>query len=413
MIISSTNDETKKLLNLYTSSTIIFASHFNEYLEEDFFPDQIDKIIFGYRSNILNYDYQINNMIWKEDLLTDDDSFSKFNSKSINNFGSNGNIKWIIFPQDSTFNQDLITLPINLEFLSLGKNYTKSLSNLPLGLKYFILTTQLYNPDIAKIPDKIEYFGLKSIGVVLGKIPKMTKYIDLDTYGFMNVVICDNKVFDSLPDELEVLKLNCSYNSELKNLPKCLKKLCISNLYSLSTITNLPSTLEILDITFSSKIHNNSNNSEYFSNLPNSLKKLNIDTNFSSYSKIKPKLNLNNLPESLLQLSIKTYLFNGIFDNLPNCLEEFETEIYLLDEVDDDNLYYNIYNNLPRNLKKIKISVPKKYSNYRKINLFMSNIPKYLEKTIISKKVNFNSAKHFICTDYDCDYNLIQFFNYE
>ena len=43
---------------------------------------------------------------------------------------------------------------------------------------------------------------------------------------------------------------------------------------------------------------------------------------------IKPKLDLNNLPESLLKFSIKTSLFNCIFDNLPNCLEEFETEIY-------------------------------------------------------------------------------------
>lgn len=403
MIIGSINNETKNLINQHRPTTIIFLSHVNDYLEKDFFPESVEKIIFGYKSKISKYDYQLNQMIWSEELFTDDNSFSKFNSKSINNFQQMSNIKWIIFPQDSTFNQDLLSLPSNLEFLSLGRNYTKSLANLPIGLKYFILSTQSYNPDIAKIPESIEYFGLKtSDDMILSKVPKMTKYIDLDTFRHINVVITNNQVLDLLPDELEVLKLNCSYNSELKNLPGCLKKLYITKLCSLDTLINLPSKLELLDITFSSKIHNNSNSSEYFSNLPNCLQELKIDVNFSSESLIKPKLNLNNLPESLLKFSIKTHLFNGIFDNLPNCLEEFETEIYLTNEID----YNNIFNNLPRNLKKIKI---KNYAFYNKINLYMYNIPNYLEKIIISNSINFNSDIKHTCTYYDNEFNQIEF----
>ena len=413
MIISSINDYSKKLITENKTSTIIFASHFNEYIEDNFFPEHIEKIIFGYKSNISNFDYQLNNMIWEEDLFLDTNSFSKFNSKSINNFGSNINIKWIIFPYDSTFNQSLTTLPSNLEFLSLGCNYSKSLGNLPGSLKYFILSTQSYIPDISNIPESIQYFGIKTSNeMILNKVPKITKYIELDTYRYINIVICNNQVLDLLPDGLEILKLNCSYNSELQNLPSSLKKLYVCNLCTLDTLKNLPPSLESLNITFSSKIHNNIKSLEYFSNLPNRLDCLHIDVNFSSNSLIKPKLNLENLPESLLKLSIKTYLFNGIFDNLPNCLEEFEIEVYLADEVD----YNNIFNNLPRNLKKLTLSIPKNYnSDNKKINIFLSNVPENLEKIYISKWINFNTDINYTKhdndndNDNDNDYNQIEF----
>jgi hypothetical protein len=406
MIIGSINNETIKIINHNNPTTIVFASHFNEYLEEDFFPDSVEKIIFGYKSNIINFDYQLIQMICEEDLFTDDNSFSKFNSKSINNFEFKTNIKWIIFPQDSTFNQNLTTLPKNLEFLSLGYNYTKSLKTLPIGLKYFILSTNIYQSDLCKIPEGIEYFGLKtSNDNILSIVPKMTKYLELDTYRNSNVVISNNQVLENLPDGIEVLKLKCSYNSELKNLPKFLKKLHISKLYSLDTLLNLPPLLESLDITFSSKIHNNSNNDIYFSNLPNCLKDLSIDVNFSYGSIIKPKLNLNNLPESLFKLSIKTYLFDGIFDNLPNCLEEFETEIYETDEID----YNNIFNNLPRNLKKFKIEKPKKYDKNILINLSIKNAPDLLEKIIVPENIYVDLDKKIEANKYDNKFKILDY----
>ena len=406
MIIGSIDNYTKKLINEYKPTIIIFSSHFNNYIDEDFFPEYVEKIIFGYKSNISNFDYELNKMIWGEEIFNDDCSFSKFNSKSINNFGSNIKIKWIIFSIDSTFNQDLHTLPVNLEFFSLGWNYTKSLANLPQTLKYFILATQSYNPDIAIIPEGIEYFGLKtSNDMILNKIPNMTKYINLDTFGYgKSIVINDNKVLDLLPDGIEVLKLNCSYNSELKNLPICLKNIFISNLCTLNTLKNLPRSLKLLDITFSSKIHNNDNSEVYFSNLPNSLQCLRIDINFSLASTHIPLINLNNLPESLLKLYVYTYLFNGIFDNLPNCLEEFETEVYPTDE-----LNYNFFNNLPRNLKKLKISIPKNYNNQNKNNnVIISNIPIGLKKILISKNINFKSDINYTTTIEDDNYFLIQ-----
>lgn len=407
MIISSINNDTKKIINEKKPIIIVFASHINDYIIEDFFPDYVEKIIFGYKSNISNYDYNLNLMTCGEEIFKDDGSFSKFNSKSINNFGSNTNIKWIIFPQDSTFNQDILTLPSNLEFLSLGWNYTKSLSNFPITLKYFILATQSYNHDIDKIPSEIEYFGLKtSNDMILNKVPNMTKYINLDTFRYgKSIAIYDNKVLDLLPEGIQVLKLNCSYNSELKNLPVCLKKLFISNLCTLDTLRNLPMTLELLDITFSSKIHNNDNSNVYFSNLPNSLQSLSIDVNFSSNSKIKPIINLDNLPESLSKLFIYTYLFEGIFDNLPNCLKEFGTEVYQTDKI-----FNKLFNNLPRNLKNFKISIPKNY-NYidQNTNIFISNIPHSLKKILISKYINFDSEKDYTNTIYDEHYNQIEF----
>lgn len=414
MIIGSINSEIKKLINLNNPTTIIFASHFNEYLEEDIFPDSVEKIIFGYKSNKTTFDYILEDMIYNMKLITDDDSFSKFNSKSINNFAANVNIKWIIFPLDSTFNQELLTLPINLNFLSLGWNYTKSLLNLPIGLKYFILSTQTYNPDIAKIPEGIEYFGIKtSNDMILSKLPKMTKYVNLNKFKYgKNVVVNDNTVLDLLPDKIETLKLYCSYKSELKNLPNNLKKLHISNLSTLETLKNLPPLLESLDITFSSRIYSNDDRLIYFSNLPNGLKYLKIDVNFSATSNNKPIFNLDNLPNSLSKLVIYTHLFNGIFDNLPNFLEEFETEFYKSDEFDN-----NIFNNLPRNLKKMKICIPQydhiprnRHSEESKnINFYLNNKPINLKNILIPEVINFNSDKKFTIIKFDEHYNMIEF----
>jgi hypothetical protein len=404
MIVSSTDNYSRKLIEQNKSSTIVFASYFNDYIGKDFFPEYVEKIIFGYKSNITNFDYQLNQMIWEEDLISDDNSFSKFNSKSINNFGSNTNIKWIIFPQDSTFNQNLSSLPPNLEFLSLGNSYTKSLSNLPNTLKYFILATQHYIPSIINIPDEIKYFGLKtSNDMILNKLPKSTKYINLDTWRYNNVVIGNNQVLDLLPDGIEVLKLNCSYNSELKNLPTNLKKLFISNLCTFDTLSKLPGSLELLDICFSHIIHNNDYSSSYFSNLPNNLKNLKIKTYFSSDSKIKPKLNLNNLPESILKLSIgMSYIYNGIFDNLPNCIEELEINNCL-----PDNSEFIFFNNLPRNLKFLDISI-KNYKNINQNNI-ISNLPVSLEKIVIPKWLNIESEKDYIKITNNENYDQIEF----
>jgi hypothetical protein len=429
MILSSTDNYFKKIINQTKSSTIIFASYFNDHIEEDFFPEHIEKIIFGYKSNVPNYDYQPDQIIWKEDLISDVYSYSKFNSKSINNFGSNTNIKWIIFPEDSTFNQNLTSLPKKLEFLSLGNSYTKSLVNLPTTLKYFILSTQHYIQDISIISDKIEYFGLKtSNDMILNKLPITTKYLNLDTWRYNNIVIGNNQSLDMLPDSIDTLQLNCSYNSKLKNLPTNLKKLYISNLCTLDTLSNLPESLELLDIYFSSNIHNNDHGPSYFSNLPSKLKNLKITTSFVYHSKSKPKLCLDNLPESIIKLSIGTYLHNGIFDNLPGCIEEFEAincVLYDLDNLNNldnsdnsdnstnsTNSEFLFFNNLPRNLKYLKISINKHCKNKNQNNK-LSNLPVSLKKIIIPKWLNIDPDKNYDKSICDENNDLIEFVKIE
>jgi len=215
-------------------------------------------------------------MIEKKELIIDTNSFSKFNNKSINNLGNN--IKWLIFPYDSTFNMDISNISnisSQIEFLSLGKNFTKSLKNLSPSLKYFIYMGSNYNSDIANLPETIKYFGLKtSSDMILSKLPQITKYLELDTFINQNILISNNNALDNLPNPIEIIKLFCCYYSELKNLPSNTKELIISNLCTLNTLYYLPKSLLILEIFFRKYIFNSNEDKNYFSNLPQCLKKL-------------------------------------------------------------------------------------------------------------------------------------------
>lgn len=400
VIISSIDIYSKKIIDDNKSTQIIFIPQFNDYIPENFIPEYVEKIMFGYKSNLTYYEYDLDKMVYGEEILMDDVSYSKFNSKSINNFSSNTNIKWIIFPHDSTFNQLIISLPSELEFLSLGINYSKSLENLPNSLKYFIFSTQNYNPDIEFLPGKIEYFGIKtSNDLILNILPKSTKYIDICRD--RDILLNNNQALDLLPDNVQVLKLHCVYNSELQNIPKGLKKLYISNLYSLDNLRNLPETLEELEINFSARIHENDIDS-YFSNLPTNLKKLKINSNLT-YNLKQAKLNLNNLPNSLLELSLTTYLFDGIFDNLPNSI----TGLYIINCDIESNL--NAFNNLPRNLKYLQISINKKKNDSDKKNISFYNLPNCLERIIIGTNINYKFDKNYIESKLDNQFIQIYF----
>ena len=434
MKIYSNSESYKKKLFEVKPTTIIFSSEFNSYLSCDFLPEFVKKIIFGYGEKLLedesNIDnYSIDNMINGEEIFTDENSFSKFNSNSINNFESNTNIKWIIFPLDSTFNQEIKSLPSNLEFLSLGHSYIKSLENLPKSLKYLIfLSINSYSDKsvcdcVLSIPDTLEYFGIKtSHDFIIDKLPKSTKYIDLETYRYNNIVIKNNKALDYIKYNLDTLKLKCLYNSELKNLPNCLKKLSILDLCTFDTLHNLPDTLEFLEICFHQKIHNNDDDERfrYFSNLPSKLKFLKIHSKMTGRHEPQPKLILDNLPDSITKLYISSYLYDGIFDNLPTNLEELICENCNVKsdlEYEQDNCELNFYKNLPRNLKYLTISYyyyfPNQYNlnKYPKQKIILTNLPDNLKYIKISNKIEYKLDRKYNETYFDENFNKIEFVN--
>ena len=87
----------------------------------------VDKIIFGDKIEKRNLKLTFESIIDNDLIYTDDIAYSKFNNKSINNLVDS--IQYIYFPADSTFNCELNKLPTQLEFLSLGKQFSKSLEN--------------------------------------------------------------------------------------------------------------------------------------------------------------------------------------------------------------------------------------------------------------------------------------------
>lgn len=431
--IYSNSDLNKKYILDIKPMVVIFSSEFNYYIPSDFLPESVEKIIFGYKEKIFENEsntdnYSIENMIDGEEIFTDENSFSKFNSNSINNFELNTNIRWIIFPQDSTFNQEIKSLPINLEFLSLGNSYVKSLEKLPKSLKYLIfLSINCYSDKlilncISSISNMLEYFGIKtSNDSVMDKLPKSTKYIDLETYRYGNIVIKNNKALDFIDYDLDTLKLKCVYDSKLKNLPNCLKKLSIYDLCTFETLYNLPNTLEFLEISFHKKIYNNDDNEQfkYFSNLPNKLKFLKIYSNISGYCELGPKLNLDNLPDCLTKLCISSYLYDGIFNNLPTNLEELICENCIVTDSnncsDIEISEFNFFNNLPRNLKYLTVSFyyffsdKNNFNKYSDKQLILTNLPDNLEYIKISNKIEYKLDIKYKKTYFDEHFNKIEF----
>ena len=212
--------------------TIIFSSEFNDYLHKDSISDFTEKIIFGYKANIQDHDnYDIYKMFNDDEIFRDTTSVSKFNSYSINNFQSYTNIKWIIFPNISAFNENIVSFPSNLEVLTLGNAFTQSLEKLPKSLKYFVLQNHSYSkisvlaissiiqPQLFNF-ENLKYFGIKTPhDSILNKLPKSTKYIELNLFRYGNNNVQNNKNLDLLPNNLNTLILSCNHKSELKNLP--------------------------------------------------------------------------------------------------------------------------------------------------------------------------------------------------
>ncbi len=217
----------------------------------------------------------------------------------------------------SEFNQNLSMLPTNIIKIYLGKNFQKSLIDIPSSIKSIIFADDSlfigsfdylhndleelvigdnYNLTINKLPNnlKILVLGKKFESKILNYPPKL-KYLDIGnsyTYSLNN-----------LPNDLETLIINGKYNSqiiypiglrhfiilkdsefnlELKDLPNSLVYLSIQNNYTL-VISSLPDSIICLELG-----NNYKGNIQKFSN---NLKKIKLCEDFN--------YDFTHLPETL------------------------------------------------------------------------------------------------------------------
>ena len=380
--ISVLDEEYVKKISEQNITTIIFEPQFNERIELEIIPPNIEKIFFGIKSSVKHDDMEE----FSKYILNDTNSFSKFNNKSLNNL-KNTFIKWIIFPYDSTYNYPIMTLPLSLEILTLGNNFSKSLENLPTSLKYFTLQTQNYIQSInflSQFPNLI-YFGLKTSNeIMLKQLPNQTIYFELDSSRKHPIVISTSEILDLLPQSIRVLKLDCYYKSSLLNLPKNLTELFISNLHTMQTLQNLPPGLKSLHIRIGKNLFVSEENykSIFLSNLPSSLKRLSIETTFyglncSNLSNSMCSDTFAYLPETLEMLELKrVYISEHALYNLPSGLKVLN----MMDCYTDNLFKSDLLNNLPRQLAYMGI-----FCDFTKLSE-IKNIPPKLQVFATNKK---------------------------
>lgn len=411
MFVSRYDTRTIDKINFNLEKKLIFSESFNDYIEN--LPICVEKIIFGLGVKRRNINYKFENLITKENLFNDFDSISKFNNNSINNLPNS--IIWIVFPCESTFNIELKNLPDCLVLLSLGKNYTKKLYELPKSLKYFFCFMSDFYTNIQFLPNTIEYIGIITSDIKsLEKIPSNTKLFKICSLSSnintsCNIGIITNLI-DKLPNCIEKLIIACKFWSEIKLLPINLQKLKITQLNNLDLLSKLPNHLTELDIKFENTTIPK-DFEEINSNLPHCLKKLSIDySNVPAQYKIS-FINLGCLPDSLEFLSIKNNFNLSILDNLPTSLKNLKIEFILLDSNKDD---IDIFSNLPRGLEKLLIIIqPSNLNpnlNPNNIIIKLKNLPESISELVIFSKFKYTLDKDYSqITIHHFENNIIDF----
>lgn len=142
------------------------------------------------------------------------------------------------------FNQNIPKLPSHIEELyfdggdselSQVSLFNKSLSNLSYGIKRLYLNYS-FNQELINLPESLEYLELTgAFDQLLDFLPKSVKEIHIIHIPGPDgepLLSCFNKPLNNLPENLEVLELDCmDFNHPLDNLPEKLKCLVL-NLYA-------------------------------------------------------------------------------------------------------------------------------------------------------------------------------------
>jgi len=142
------------------------------------------------------------------------------------------------------FNQNIPKLPSHIEELyfdggdselSQVSLFNKSLSNLSYGIKRLYLNYS-FNKKLLNLPESLEYLELSgAFNQSLDFLPNSVKEIHIVHKPGPDgepLLSCFNQPLNNLPENLEVLELDCmDFNHPLDNLPKKLKRLEL-NLYA-------------------------------------------------------------------------------------------------------------------------------------------------------------------------------------
>lgn len=259
------------------------------------------------------------------------------------------------------FNKSIdILKDYDIKNLTIGKDFNKTIKNLPLYLKKLKLSTS-FNKILG-------YFDKKN-NVYVSFLPETLESFIIEGHyddDYYVETLFDKEMEPYLPQNLKFLRMSDSYIGTINNLPQNLHTLHIGSFFN-QPVDNLPSSLR--------SIHFGDSFNQPIDNLPNGIEIIELCGDFN-----QP---IDNLPCSLKELlfvygeSKFTYEFNQNLDNLPESI----VNLSLVYSSFNKNL-----NNLPRNLSKLELS--------KNFNNELKNLPSKLDFLEIGN--DFNQSLEFI-----------------
>ena len=237
----------------------------------------------------------------------------------------------------SEFNQNLSMLPSNVSKIYLGRNFQKSIIDIPSSVKSIIFANDnLFIGSLDYLHNDLEELVIGDhYNIPINKLPYNLKTLVLGR-NFDTKIYCFNQ-------NLKYLDIGKSYTHSLNNLPDNIETLIIGGKYNAQIL--YPSNLKHFII---------SEDSEFMLELkdfPNSLVYLSIQNNYTQQ--------ILNLPESLLCLVLGDY-YNGNITRFPNNLKKIKLTV---------NFNYD-FTYLPDSLEIIEL-----YSQYKYIDFLIYKFP--------------------------------------
>lgn len=263
------------------------------------------------------------------------------------------------------FNKLMNYLPSSLTSLRIINGYFNNIDFSNVRLKSLTMSCANYNnfrTDI--LPSSLTYLSLSEFNENVDSLPE-----NLET---LKLMLNFDKSIDYLPKSLKTLHLGMCFNQPVDNLPSSLTSISFDGIFN-QTVDKLPSSLTSLSLghKFNKSIDN----------LPSSLIRLNLGFEFNQrVDKLPESLQIlcfgmhfnqpvDNLPKDLKVLILNPY-FNQPIDNLPDSLIELKFDYFF---------NHNIVK-IPKNLKTLKLHqsfnkefnvshefdfllIPKKYKN--------------------------------------------------
>ncbi len=226
--------------------------------------------------------------------------------------------------------------------LKLPHDFNKKLSNLPIGVLIIIFEEDfkkwqyaIFNQSVNSLPNTITHLTVGcNFNQLVVFLPNKLTHL---TFGFYF-----NQSVNSLPNNLTHLTFGYHFNLFVDNLPKSLTNLTFGKKFN-QLVNNLPNNLTHL--TFGKSF----NQSVDF--LPNNLTHLTFGEYFNQ--------SVNSLPSTLIEIGFSSCGY--INNNIPNSIE------FLNITFCDDDKYNKAIDNLPLNVKKIRINRSDRLHNLKKI----------------------------------------------